>query len=97
MGTNTKFSPLNQAEQLKNDGNVFFSKNRFGAAIDAYTEVPYFLFPIALAFIVLYSESSHGLLSIFLPTQQVIFYLHCFFSGMGFLNLLIGLCYIFFS
>lgn len=28
-----------QAEQLKQDGNSYFQKNRFGAAIDAYTEV----------------------------------------------------------
>ncbi|CAI9300868.1 unnamed protein product [Lactuca saligna] len=27
-----------QAEQLKLDGNLYFMKNRFGAAIDAYTE-----------------------------------------------------------
>nr|XP_043637579.1 E3 ubiquitin-protein ligase CHIP-like [Erigeron canadensis] len=27
-----------QAEQLKQDGNLYFKKNRFGAAIDAYTE-----------------------------------------------------------
>ncbi|XP_009587824.1 E3 ubiquitin-protein ligase CHIP [Nicotiana tabacum] len=27
-----------QAEQLKQDGNSYFQKNRFGAAIDAYTE-----------------------------------------------------------
>ncbi|KAM3373841.1 E3 ubiquitin-protein ligase CHIP isoform X1 [Capsicum galapagoense] len=27
-----------QAEQLKQDGNNYFQKNRFGAAIDAYTE-----------------------------------------------------------
>lgn len=27
-----------QAEQLKQDGNSYFLKNRFGAAIDAYTE-----------------------------------------------------------
>uniref|UniRef100_M1BSL0 RING-type E3 ubiquitin transferase n=1 Tax=Solanum tuberosum TaxID=4113 RepID=M1BSL0_SOLTU len=27
-----------QAEQLKQDGNHYFQKNRFGAAIDAYTE-----------------------------------------------------------
>lgn len=30
-----------QAEQLKQDGNFCFTKNRFGAAIDAYTEVPF--------------------------------------------------------
>ena len=28
-----------QAEQLKQDGNLYFKKNRLGAAIDAYTEV----------------------------------------------------------
>lgn len=28
-----------QAEQLKQDGNNYFQKNRFAAAIDAYTEV----------------------------------------------------------
>lgn len=28
-----------QAEQLRKDGNVYFKKDRFGAAIDAYTEV----------------------------------------------------------
>ncbi|KAE8662375.1 E3 ubiquitin-protein ligase CHIP [Hibiscus syriacus] len=27
-----------QAEQLRKDGNFYFKKNRFGAAIDAYTE-----------------------------------------------------------
>ncbi|KAF5746274.1 E3 ubiquitin-protein ligase CHIP [Tripterygium wilfordii] len=27
-----------QAEQLRQDGNLYFSKDRFGAAIDAYTE-----------------------------------------------------------
>nr|GFA37472.1 E3 ubiquitin-protein ligase CHIP-like [Tanacetum cinerariifolium] len=27
-----------QAEQLKEDGNLYFKKNRLGAAIDAYTE-----------------------------------------------------------
>lgn len=36
-----------QAEQLKNEGNFCFSKDRFGAAIEAYTEVlfPSLLFP----------------------------------------------------
>lgn len=29
-----------QAELLKQDGNICFKKDRFGAAIDAYTEVP---------------------------------------------------------
>lgn len=28
-----------QAEQLRIDGNTYFRKDRFGAAIDAYTEV----------------------------------------------------------
>lgn len=28
-----------QAEQLRLDGKLYFSKGRFGAAIDAYTEV----------------------------------------------------------
>lgn len=28
-----------QAEQLRKDGNLYFRKDRFGAAIDAYTEV----------------------------------------------------------
>ncbi|GMP90261.1 hypothetical protein CsSME_00041471 [Camellia sinensis var. sinensis] len=27
-----------QAEQLRQDGNTYFKKDRFGAAIDAYTE-----------------------------------------------------------
>lgn len=27
-----------QAEQLRKDGNIYFKKDRFGAAIDAYTE-----------------------------------------------------------
>ncbi|KAL8250038.1 hypothetical protein R6Q59_033731 [Mikania micrantha] len=31
-------SAAEQAEQLKQDGNVYFKKNRLGAAIDAYTE-----------------------------------------------------------
>ncbi|KAL8258916.1 hypothetical protein R6Q59_026869 [Mikania micrantha] len=31
-------SAAEQAEQLKQDGNLYFKKNRFGAAIDAYTE-----------------------------------------------------------
>lgn len=29
----------NQAELLRQDGNTYFKKDRFGAAIDAYTEV----------------------------------------------------------
>lgn len=32
-------SAAEQAEQLKQDGNLYFKKNRLGAAIDAYTEV----------------------------------------------------------
>lgn len=28
-----------QAERLRQDGNTYFKKDRFGAAIDAYTEV----------------------------------------------------------
>lgn len=31
-------SAAKQAEQLKLDGNIYFKKNRLGAAIDAYTE-----------------------------------------------------------
>ncbi|KAJ0791351.1 putative tetratricopeptide-like helical domain superfamily [Helianthus annuus] len=31
-------SAAEQAEQLKQDGNLYFKKNRLGAAIDAYTE-----------------------------------------------------------
>ncbi|XP_043719942.1 E3 ubiquitin-protein ligase CHIP isoform X2 [Telopea speciosissima] len=31
-------SAVKQAEQLKQDGNVYFKKERFAAAIDAYTE-----------------------------------------------------------
>ncbi|XP_071689369.1 E3 ubiquitin-protein ligase CHIP-like [Rutidosis leptorrhynchoides] len=31
-------SAIDQAEQLKQDGNLYFKKNRLGAAIDAYTE-----------------------------------------------------------
>lgn len=30
-----------QAEQLRLDGNTYFKKGRFAAAIDAYTEVIY--------------------------------------------------------
>jgi STIP1 family protein 1 len=34
-----KMSTANkQAEQLRQDGNFYFKKDRFGAAIDAYTE-----------------------------------------------------------
>ncbi|XP_074287339.1 E3 ubiquitin-protein ligase CHIP [Silene latifolia] len=32
------FTAAKQAEQLREDGNFFFAKNRFSAAIDAYTE-----------------------------------------------------------
>ncbi|XP_022759810.1 E3 ubiquitin-protein ligase CHIP-like isoform X1 [Durio zibethinus] len=32
-----------QAEQLRKDGNNYFKKDRFGAAIDAYTEAHYML------------------------------------------------------
>ncbi|KAK6122210.1 hypothetical protein DH2020_044050 [Rehmannia glutinosa] len=32
-----------QAEQLRQDGNTYFKKDRFGAAIDAYTEAHYML------------------------------------------------------
>ncbi|KAH9603646.1 hypothetical protein KSS87_009222 [Heliosperma pusillum] len=32
------FTAAKQAEQLREDGNFFFTKNRFSAAIDAYTE-----------------------------------------------------------
>ncbi|KAL8213961.1 hypothetical protein R6Q57_003410 [Mikania cordata] len=35
---NGVISAAEQAEQLKQDGNVYFKKNRLGAAIDAYTE-----------------------------------------------------------
>ncbi|KAK8475608.1 hypothetical protein V6N13_055246 [Hibiscus sabdariffa] len=31
-------SAAKQAEQLRKDGNLYFKKDRFGAAIDAYTE-----------------------------------------------------------
>ncbi|OMO70068.1 hypothetical protein CCACVL1_19116 [Corchorus capsularis] len=33
-----QISSAKQAEQLRKDGNLFFQKERFGAAIDAYTE-----------------------------------------------------------
>ena len=33
-----------QAEQLKQDGNLYFKKNRLAAAIDAYTEVLFIIF-----------------------------------------------------
>lgn len=35
-------SVAKQAEQLRKDGNNYFKKQRFGAAIDAYTEVFFF-------------------------------------------------------
>ncbi|KAK1426919.1 hypothetical protein QVD17_15599 [Tagetes erecta] len=35
---NGVISATEQAEQLKQDGNLYFKKNRLGAAIDAYTE-----------------------------------------------------------
>nr|XP_048336489.1 E3 ubiquitin-protein ligase CHIP isoform X1 [Ziziphus jujuba var. spinosa] len=38
MGPSVALSPAKQAEQLKKDGNVCFKKDRFRAAIDAYTE-----------------------------------------------------------
>lgn len=34
-------SAMRQAELLRNDGNNYFKKNRFNAAIDAYTEVSF--------------------------------------------------------
>lgn len=37
-------SVAKQAEQLRKDGNNYFKKQRFGAAIDAYTEVFFFFF-----------------------------------------------------
>lgn len=36
MGPNA--AAAKQAEKLRNDGNTYFKKDRFGAAIDAYTE-----------------------------------------------------------
>lgn len=48
-----------QAERLKSDGNDYFKRNRFGAAIDAYTEVFLsFLFP--QSFLILRVESGDG-------------------------------------
>lgn len=38
MWASDVFSAANQAEQCKQDGNLYFKKERFGAAIDAYTE-----------------------------------------------------------
>lgn len=32
-----------QAERLRQDGNTYFKKERLGAAIDAYTEVCFYL------------------------------------------------------
>lgn len=40
MGPNA--AVVKQAELLRIDGNNYFKKNRFGAAIDAYTEVFFF-------------------------------------------------------
>ncbi|KAM6591890.1 hypothetical protein CsatA_014495 [Cannabis sativa] len=37
MGPGMGLSPAKQAEQLRKDGNHYFKKGRFGAAIDAYT------------------------------------------------------------
>lgn len=42
MGPNA--AAAKQAEQLRIDGNSYFKKDRFGAAIDAYTEVSSKLF-----------------------------------------------------
>lgn len=41
MGPNAGFmsAVARQAEQLRINGNNYFKKDRFGAAIDAYTEV----------------------------------------------------------
>lgn len=39
-----------QAEQLRLDGNFYFSKDRYGAAIDAYTEVNFFKFRLKFYF-----------------------------------------------
>lgn len=49
-------SVAKQAEQLKQEGNHCFVKNRFGAAIDAYTEV--FLFFCKFMLIVFPPSSS---------------------------------------
>ncbi|CAN0899144.1 E3 ubiquitin-protein ligase CHIP [Linum grandiflorum] len=38
MGQGMVLTPAKQAERLKEDGNVYFKKERFAAAIDAYTE-----------------------------------------------------------
>lgn len=37
-----------QADQLKQEGNTYFKKDRFGAAIDAYTEVNLVLMQLIL-------------------------------------------------
>ena len=42
MAPSVALSSMRQAEQLRKDGNHYFSKDRFGAAIDAYTEVFFF-------------------------------------------------------
>ena len=38
-GGSGALSPAKQAELRRQDGNLYFKKDRFGAAIDAYTEV----------------------------------------------------------
>ncbi|KAF5470246.1 hypothetical protein F2P56_010771 [Juglans regia] len=38
MRASAAFSSAKQAEQCRQDGNLYFKKDRFGAAIDAYTE-----------------------------------------------------------
>lgn len=45
-----------QAEQLKQDGNNYFQKNRFAAAIDAYTEVRELYFILFFGFWILFSS-----------------------------------------
>lgn len=42
MGPNA--AAAKQAEKLRINGNTYFKKDRFGAAIDAYTEVFFFVF-----------------------------------------------------
>ena len=49
MGPTTP--PTKQAEQLRQDGNSYFAKNKLSAAIDAYTEVHLIHFFIHLIFI----------------------------------------------
>lgn len=44
-------SALKQAEQLRMDGNHYFKKDRFGAAIDAYTEVFFLIYFSAKKFV----------------------------------------------